>query len=119
MLGGNKIGVPTEVCVQNHVQDRVQNNVQNRVQNHDQNRVQNHVRKIKNIANKNMSFLKITDPKKRDFIVNEFLKTRQKIQQNFLSERVGDLSTQYELPKLFKPLAKRFNRRSCKKIETN
>ena len=43
-----------------------------------------------------MSFLKITDPKKRDFIVNEFLKTRQNIQQNFLSERVGDLSTQYE-----------------------
>ena len=50
-----------------------------------------------------MSFLKIIDPKKRDFIVNEFLKTRQNIQQNFLSERVGDLSTQYELSKLFKP----------------
>ena len=32
-----------------------------------------------------MSFLKITDPKKRDFIVNEFLKTRQNIQQQFLS----------------------------------
>ena len=46
-----------------------------------------------------MSFLKITDAKKRDFIVNEFLKTRQNIQQNFLSERVG---TQYELSKLFK-----------------
>ena len=29
---------------------------------------------------------------------------RQKIQQNFLSERVGDLSTQYELSKLFKPV---------------
>ena len=51
-----------------------------------------------------MSFLKITDRKKRDFIVNEFLKTRQNIQQNFLSERVGDLSTQYELSKLFKPV---------------
>ena len=51
-----------------------------------------------------MSFLKITDPKKRDFIVNEFLKTRQNIQENFLSERVGDLSTQYELSKLFKPV---------------
>ena len=50
-----------------------------------------------------MSFLKITDPKMRDFIVNEFLKTRQNIHQNFLSERVGDFSTQYELPKLFKP----------------
>ena len=49
-----------------------------------------------------MSFLKITDPKNRDFIVNEFLKTRQNIQQNFLSERVGDLSTHYELSKLFK-----------------
>ena len=51
-----------------------------------------------------MSFLKITDPKKRDFIVNEFLETRQNIQQIFLSERVGDLSTQYELSKLFKPV---------------
>ena len=51
-----------------------------------------------------MSFLKITDPKKRDFIVNEFLKTRENIQQNFLSERVADLSTQYEPSKLFKPV---------------
>ena len=54
-------------------------------------------------ANKNMSFLKITDPK-RDFIVNKFLKTRQNIQQNFLSQRVGDFNTQYELSKLFKPV---------------
>ena len=70
-----------------------------------------------------MSFLKITDPKKRDFIVNKFLKTRQNIQQNFLSERVGDLSTQYELSKLFKPVTdlsvKRFKRRSCKRIKIN
>ena len=51
-----------------------------------------------------MSFLKITDPKKRDFIVNEFLKTRQNIEQNFVSERVGDFSTQYQLSKLFKPV---------------
>ena len=51
-----------------------------------------------------MSFPKITDPKKRDFIVNEFLNTRQNIQKNFLSERVGDLSTQYELAKRFKPV---------------
>ena len=51
-----------------------------------------------------MPFLKITDPKKKHFIVNEFLKTRQNIQQNFLSDRVGDLSIQYELSKLFKPV---------------
>ena len=51
-----------------------------------------------------MVFLKITDPKKRDFIVNEFLRTRQNIQQNYLSERVDDLSTQYDLSKLFEPV---------------
>ena len=51
-----------------------------------------------------MSFLKITDPEKRDFIVNEFLRTRQNIQQKFVSEHVGDLSTQYELSELFKPV---------------
>ena len=90
--------------VQNIVQNEVQNSVQNRVQNHVRNCVRNHVRKIKKICNKNMSFLKITDPKKRYFIVNEFLKTRQNIQQNILSERVGDLSTQYEPSQLFKPV---------------
>ena len=51
-----------------------------------------------------MSFLKITDPKKRDFIDHEFRKTRQDIRHNFLSERVGDLSIHYELSKLFKPV---------------
>ena len=60
--------------------------------------------KMKNIANKNMSFLKITDSEKGDFIVNEFLKTRRNIQQDVLSERVGDLSTQHELSMLFKPV---------------
>ena len=51
-----------------------------------------------------MSFLKIADPKKSEFIVIEFLKTRQNIQQNFLSERVGDLSTQCDLSRFFKPV---------------
>ena len=69
-----------------------------------------------------MAFLKITDPKKRVFIVNNFLKTRQNIQENFLTERVGDLTTQYELSKLFQPVTdmqKRFKRRSCKRIKIN
>ena len=48
-----------------------------------------------------MSFLKITEG---DFVVNEFLKTRQNFQQNFLSERVGDVNAQYELSKLFSPV---------------
>jgi CRISPR/Cas system CSM-associated protein Csm4 (group 5 of RAMP superfamily) len=51
-----------------------------------------------------MSFLKITDPAKRDFIVADFLKTKKNIQQNFLSERLGDSGLQQELTKLYKPI---------------
>ena len=68
-----------------------------------------------------MSFLKITDPKKRDFIVNEFLKKRQHIQQNFLSEGLGDLSAQYELSSSSNQsrTCKQNKRRPCKRIKTN
>ena len=69
-----------------------------------------------------MSFLKITDPKKRDFIVNEFFKTRQNIQQNFVSERVGDLSITGRILKVLRTSyghAKIFKRRSSKRNETN
>ena len=51
-----------------------------------------------------MSFLKITDPAKRDFIVQEFLKTKRNIQHNFLTERLCDVSLQQELTKLYKPI---------------
>ena len=69
-----------------------------------------------------MSFLKITDPKRRDFIVNEFLKTRQNIQQNFLSERVGDVNTQYDLFKAFQTSyghVKRFKKGLVSELKTN
>ena len=79
LLRGNKIDFATWVRVRNHVQTFVQNNdqnlVQNNVRNHDQNHVQNCVRKITILLIINMSFLKITDSKKIDFIVfvaNEF-----------------------------------------------
>ena len=51
-----------------------------------------------------MSFLKITDPAKRDLIVADFLKTKKNIQQNFLSEKLGDIGMQQELIKLYKPI---------------
>src|SRR6218665_3599327 len=51
-----------------------------------------------------MSFLKITDPSKRDFIVEEFLKSKNNIKQNFLSERLGDIGLQRELTKMYKPI---------------
>src|SRR5688572_3930579 len=51
-----------------------------------------------------MSFLKITDPAKRDLIVAEFFKTKKNIQQNSLNEKLGDIGLQQELTKLYKPI---------------
>lgn len=51
-----------------------------------------------------MSFLKITDPSKREFIVNEFFKTKKNIQQSAMDERLGDIGLQYDLTKLYKPI---------------
>src|SRR6218665_3173135 len=51
-----------------------------------------------------MSFLKIQDPEKRDLIVNEYLRLRRNIQQNELEERIGDISLQRDLTKLYKPI---------------
>ena len=51
-----------------------------------------------------MSFLKIKDPIKRDLILEEFLKAKKNIQEKFITERLGDISAQRELSKLFKPI---------------
>ena len=51
-----------------------------------------------------MSFLKISDPKKRDFVVQEFLKTKQNIQQHSLAEKTGDQEFATQMSKMFKPL---------------
>ena len=37
-----------------------------------------------------MSFLKISDPTKRDSIVKEFLELKKNIRDNLLSERTGE-----------------------------
>ena len=49
-----------------------------------------------------MSFLKISDPVKRDFIVKEYLETKKNIRENVLSERTGEQQLQTDLSKLFK-----------------
>ena len=51
-----------------------------------------------------MSFLKISDPKKRDFVVQEFLKTKRNIQQHSLAEKTGDQEFSTQMSKMFKPL---------------
>ena len=51
-----------------------------------------------------MSFLKIEDHNKRDETVKEFLALKNKIKDNFRKERLGEIETQRDLTKLFKPV---------------
>ena len=51
-----------------------------------------------------MSFLKISDPLKRDAIVKEYLELKKRIRSNFLSERIGEQQLQTDLSKFYKPI---------------
>ena len=51
-----------------------------------------------------MSFLKTSDPLKRDSIVKEYLELKKKIRDNFLSERIGEQQLQTNLSKFYKPI---------------
>ena len=51
-----------------------------------------------------MSFLKISDPVKRDSIVKEFLELKKNIRDNLLSERTREQQLQTNLSKFFKPI---------------
>ena len=51
-----------------------------------------------------MSFLKISDPLKRDSIVKEYLELKKKNRDNFLSERIGEQQLQTNLSKFYKPI---------------
>ena len=51
-----------------------------------------------------MSFLKISDPLKRDSIVKEYLELKKNIRNNLLSERIGEQQLQTDLSKFYKPI---------------
>ena len=53
-----------------------------------------------------MSFLKISDPLKRDSIVKENLELKKNIRDNFLSERIGEQHLQTDLSKFYRPITK-------------
>ena len=61
---------------------------------------------LKNYARnkKKMSFLKISDPFKRDLIVKEYLELKKNIRDNLVSERSGEQQLQTDLSKIFKPI---------------
>ena len=51
-----------------------------------------------------MSFLKISDPVKRDLIVKEYLNLKKNIRDNLLSERTGELELQTNISKFYRPI---------------
>ena len=51
-----------------------------------------------------MSFLKISDPVKRDLFVNEYLELKKNIRDNLLSERTGEQQLQTDLSKFYRPI---------------
>ena len=51
-----------------------------------------------------MSFLKISDPTKRDAMVKDYLDLKKNIRDNLLSERTGEQQLQTDLSKFFKPI---------------
>ena len=51
-----------------------------------------------------MSFLKISDPTKRDQTVKEYLELKKNIWNNLLSERTGEQQFQTELTKFYRPI---------------
>ena len=53
-----------------------------------------------------MSFLKISDPAKRDLSVKEFLKLQENILNNLLSERTGEEELQADPSKFYRPITK-------------
>ena len=51
-----------------------------------------------------MSFLKISDPAKRDLIVKEYLELKKNIRDNLLSEKTGEKQLQTDLSKFYRPI---------------
>ena len=56
------------------------------------------------VIKKEMSFLKIRNPLKRDSIVKEYLELKKNIRDNFLSERIGEQQLQTDLSKFYRPI---------------
>ena len=62
-----------------------------------------------------MNFLKIKDPSKRDKIVAEYIRTKNKIQNDFRSERLGEQTMYKDFGKIFKPITEQ-QQKSSEKI---
>ena len=62
-----------------------------------------------------MSFIKVKDPRKREELIRDFIETRKRIKDNFISHKVGESEYQTGLTKLFK----KDKRQQQKKLRVN
>ena len=51
-----------------------------------------------------MSFITVTDPRKRETLIKDFIETRKRIKDSFVARKVGEAEYQTGLTKLFKPV---------------
>ena len=51
-----------------------------------------------------MSFIRVTDPRRREELIRDFIETRKRIKDNFIARKVGEIEYQRGLTKLFKPV---------------
>ena len=65
-----------------------------------------------------MSFIKVTDPRKREELIKDFIETRKRIKDNFIARKVGELEYQTGLTKLFKPVTETQKATAKEIIET-
>ena len=54
-----------------------------------------------------MSYLKITDPTKRDYLVQQLINTRKEILQDSINEKFGDIKFQQDLTKMYQPVTEK------------
>lgn len=64
--------------------------------------------------NVNMSFIDITDPKRRDEIVKNYLATKKRIQQRNMNERAEDLAKEEDRNEMFRPIVDSSEKSSVK-----
>ena len=51
-----------------------------------------------------MSFLKITDPSKREAMIKDYIETRKRIKRNLITEKTGEMELQTDLSKFYRPI---------------
>ena len=65
-----------------------------------------------------MSFIKVTEPRKREALIKDFIETRKRIKDNFIARKVGESEYQTGFTKLFKPVTETQKATTKEIIET-